>query len=72
MRLHGGFPFNKAQICGVREDRNSKCASEGMQGKVRVFRGEIDNYGRGRLGGDPFGCKSEQSAAPTDEANNRY
>lgn len=43
-----------------------------LNGKARIFRGEIDNYGRGRPGRDPLGCKSEESAAPTDEANSRY
>jgi hypothetical protein len=43
-----------------------------LKGKARSYRGEVGNHGRGKPARDPLGCKSEESAAPTDEANNRY
>ena len=68
----GDFLSKRHSCAEFRGDRNSKCASGGMNGMARSFRGEIGNYGRGKPGRDPLGCEREQSAAATDETNNRY
>ncbi len=72
MRLHWDFLSKRHRCAEFRGGRNSKYEVRVLKGNARSFRGEVGNYGRGRSGRNPLGCKSEQSAVPTDEANNRY
>lgn len=65
------FLSRRHRCAEFRGGRNSKYEVRVLKGKARSFRGEVGTHGRDSPGEFPLGCKSEQSAGPTDVANNR-